>query len=258
MTPYQVTRAEIQRRAAESTMVALIPETDQWLLVPVQSTPQSPVTWEASRLSVPDALAVRASKKLRSDELCLTSLSATRLKMELDRVPLWRGDHVEVNAGQMVTLVDSQRGDRASRWPRPCQGDRRHRDRDARRRAGPGGAHGDRELPDAEVCESGVRAEVATRGPDLPSPLSSCAVRPLLNLRAQRKSWRAMRRRRTYGALASENRALPGGFAPMRNSSRRAKRDCGRRTDRPWFAVVCFEQVRRQYAMEPDRQRKRD
>ena len=39
---------------------------------------------------------MRASKKLRSDELLLTGFAATRLRMELDRVPLWRGDHVAV------------------------------------------------------------------------------------------------------------------------------------------------------------------
>ena len=39
-------------------------------------------------------MAVRASKKLRSEELLLTGFAATRLRMELDRVPLWRGDHV--------------------------------------------------------------------------------------------------------------------------------------------------------------------
>jgi hypothetical protein len=38
---------------------------------------------------------VRASKKLRTDELYLTSFAPTRLKMELDRVPLWRGDRKE-------------------------------------------------------------------------------------------------------------------------------------------------------------------
>jgi hypothetical protein len=41
-------------------------------------------------------LAVRASKKLRSDELLLTGFAATRLRMELDRIPLWRGNHVAV------------------------------------------------------------------------------------------------------------------------------------------------------------------
>ncbi len=52
--------------------------------------------WQAFRLAGQDALAVRASKKLKSDELLVTSFAATRLRMELDRVPLWRGDHVAV------------------------------------------------------------------------------------------------------------------------------------------------------------------
>ena len=39
---------------------------------------------------------MRVSRKLRSDELYLTTFASTRLRMELERVPLWRGDHVEV------------------------------------------------------------------------------------------------------------------------------------------------------------------
>lgn len=39
---------------------------------------------------------LRASKKLRTDELLVTGFAATRLQMELDRVPLWRGDHVAI------------------------------------------------------------------------------------------------------------------------------------------------------------------
>ncbi len=96
LTPYQVTQAETQGTAAESAVTARLPETYQWLLVPGQATPSSPITWEALRLSGTDALAIRASKKLRSDELYLTSFASTRLRMELDRVPLWRGDQVAV------------------------------------------------------------------------------------------------------------------------------------------------------------------
>jgi predicted AAA+ superfamily ATPase len=96
LSPYQVTQAETQKTAAESAVTARLPETYQWLLVPVQTTPQAAITWEALRLSGTDALAVRASKKLRTDELYLTSFAPTRLRMELDRVPLWRGDHVPV------------------------------------------------------------------------------------------------------------------------------------------------------------------
>ena len=42
------------------------------------------------------SLAARASKKLKNDELLVTGFAATRLRMELDRVPLWRGDHVSI------------------------------------------------------------------------------------------------------------------------------------------------------------------
>jgi predicted AAA+ superfamily ATPase len=96
LSDYQVTQAETQKAAADGAVTARLPETYQWLLVPVQSTPQAAVTWESLRLSGTDPLAVRASKKLRTDELYLTSFASTRLKMELDRVPLWRSDHVPV------------------------------------------------------------------------------------------------------------------------------------------------------------------
>ncbi len=96
LSPFQVTQAETQKTAADRAVAARLPETYQWLLVPVQTTPQAPITWEALKLSGTDALAVRASKKLRSDEHYLTSFAPSRLQMELDRVPLWRGDHVAV------------------------------------------------------------------------------------------------------------------------------------------------------------------
>ncbi len=96
LDPQQVKQAESQRDAANSVITARLPETYQWLLVPVQATPQSAVEWQALRLSGQDALAVRASKKLKNDELLITTFAATRLRMELDRIPLWRGNHVAI------------------------------------------------------------------------------------------------------------------------------------------------------------------
>ncbi len=96
LDPQQVKQAETQKAAADGSVTARLPETYQWLLVPVQATPQGAVEWQALRLSGQDALAVRASKKLRSDELLLSGFAATRLRMEIDRVPLWRGDHVAI------------------------------------------------------------------------------------------------------------------------------------------------------------------
>jgi len=97
LDPQQVKQAETQRAAADGTVTARLPETYQWVLVPVQTNPQAPVELQAIRLTGQDALAVRASKKLRSDELLVNSFAATRLRMELDRVPLWRdGVHVSI------------------------------------------------------------------------------------------------------------------------------------------------------------------
>jgi hypothetical protein len=100
LSPFQVRQAETQRQAADSAVTARLPETYQWVLVPEQKTPQSAVQWHAIRLSGSDALAVRASKKLKNDELFVTSLGSTILRKHLDDVPLWRGDHVAVR--QMV------------------------------------------------------------------------------------------------------------------------------------------------------------
>lgn len=96
LTTQQIKQAETQRTAADGAVTARIPETYQWLLVPVQSSPQSQTEWQATRLSGQEPLALRVSKKLRGDELLVTGFAPTRLRMELDRVPLWRGDHVEI------------------------------------------------------------------------------------------------------------------------------------------------------------------
>ena len=77
--------------------MARLPETYQWLLVPIQTSPNEPIEWQTLKLSGQDSLAERASKKLRRDELLITSFASTRLRMELDGIPLWRGNHVSIN-----------------------------------------------------------------------------------------------------------------------------------------------------------------
>jgi len=96
LDPHQQRQAETQMKAADGAVTARLPETYQWLLVPEQRKPQEPLSWQALRLTGADALAVRASKKLRSDELMIATLGATILRKHLDEVPLWRGDHVPV------------------------------------------------------------------------------------------------------------------------------------------------------------------
>ena len=96
LDPHQVRQAETQLQAADGTVTGRLPETYQWLLVPEQINPQASTAWQAIRLSGGESLAVRASKKLRSEELLVLSLGSTILRKHLDGVPLWRGDHVAV------------------------------------------------------------------------------------------------------------------------------------------------------------------
>ena len=96
LTPHQVKQAQTQKEMVDRTVTAQIPETYQWLLVPTQQTPKSPMEMLLIRLNGQDELAVRASKKLKSEELLVTALAGTRLRMELDKIPLWRGENVPI------------------------------------------------------------------------------------------------------------------------------------------------------------------
>ena len=97
LDPHQARQADTQRDAADDTLTARLPETYQWLLVPEQKSPQSSVEWRAVRLAGNDALAVRASKKMRNDDTLVINLGSTVLRKHLDDVPLWRGERVCVN-----------------------------------------------------------------------------------------------------------------------------------------------------------------
>lgn len=71
-----------------------------WLLVPGQALDKAAsggaakVEWSQSRLGAGDGLAVRASKKLIADDGRFMQMGPSNLRNELDRVPLWRGNHV--------------------------------------------------------------------------------------------------------------------------------------------------------------------
>ncbi|MCY4343961.1 MAG: Swt1 family HEPN domain-containing protein [Gammaproteobacteria bacterium] len=108
LDPHQTRQAETQLKAADAAVTARLPETYQWLLTPEQATPQAPITWQASRLAGAGALAERAAKRLRNEELMLGGIGATVLRQTLDSVPLWRADasgadHPHVEVRQLVS-----------------------------------------------------------------------------------------------------------------------------------------------------------
>jgi hypothetical protein len=96
LDPFQSKQAETKKRNADDTVKARIPESYQWLIVPGQPDPKGSLEWTESRLQGADSLATRASKKLKNEELLLIQMGGIRLRLELDRVPLWRGEDVLV------------------------------------------------------------------------------------------------------------------------------------------------------------------
>jgi len=93
---FQSRQAETKFKGAEETLEARIPETYQWLMVPIQPDPKGAVEWNEIRQQGQELLAARASKKLKNEELLMVQLGGPRLRHELDRIPLWRGTHVGV------------------------------------------------------------------------------------------------------------------------------------------------------------------
>ena len=97
LTPFQVKQADTQLSQANSSVEARIPEAFQTVLVPKQAKPADPVAWKSIRLQGNDNLSKRAFDKLVRDSDLTEKLAGTALKMEMDKVPLWRDkSHVEV------------------------------------------------------------------------------------------------------------------------------------------------------------------
>jgi len=102
LDPHQARQAEIQLKATDDAVTARVPETFQWLLAPTLASPQAAITLSAMRLTGTDPLAVRASKKLKNDELLIVEFAPTMLRKAMDDVPLWRGESQHIAVKQLI------------------------------------------------------------------------------------------------------------------------------------------------------------
>ena len=97
LTPFQTRQAETKMTSSDETVEARIPETYQWLLVPNQENPKGETQWYEARLQGrDDDLATRVSRKLIHEDYLKQSMAGTTLRLHLDKIPLWRGEHVSV------------------------------------------------------------------------------------------------------------------------------------------------------------------
>jgi predicted AAA+ superfamily ATPase len=93
---FQTRQAETKRKSADEAIDLRITEAYQWLLVPGQPDPKGEVAWTDLKLQGQDSLATRAAKKLKNEESLVTQMGGVRLRTELDRIPLWTGNHVSI------------------------------------------------------------------------------------------------------------------------------------------------------------------
>lgn len=96
---FQRKQAEQKAKDWDETCDQRALETWCWLLVPVAANEApggTPLELPETRLSRGEGLAAAASKKLRGDGQLQAQLGASNLRLELDRVPLWQGDHITV------------------------------------------------------------------------------------------------------------------------------------------------------------------
>ncbi len=94
---FQWKQAKDRSTDAKERVLALIPETYFWLLVPEQTNPRGPIelgTYKLQRQEKSGLLASSATNLLRTEELLITQFAGVRLRQEMDRIPLWRGNHV--------------------------------------------------------------------------------------------------------------------------------------------------------------------
>ena len=94
LDPFQTRQTKSKAADSDKTVDTRIPETYVWVLHP--SLPPDDLTgetrWEMARVTASGTLAERVSRRLVDDESLLPTYAGSRLKWDLDRVPMWRYD----------------------------------------------------------------------------------------------------------------------------------------------------------------------
>jgi predicted AAA+ superfamily ATPase len=95
---FQAAQAKTKRDLADKTVIQQIPEVWCHVIAPYQEDPKSDkIEWKIYRPGSSEGpLGQRTSARFRREEIITLTYVGVMLKMELDRIPLWRGNHVEI------------------------------------------------------------------------------------------------------------------------------------------------------------------
>ncbi|MDE0067328.1 MAG: DUF499 domain-containing protein [Acidimicrobiaceae bacterium] len=94
LTPHQLRQAQTKLDDSDKRVESLINETFNLVLTPHKEPGTSEVVWQTTRARGEDSIAVRAGRKLGSEEKLISAYSGVRVRMDIDRSELWsdRGD----------------------------------------------------------------------------------------------------------------------------------------------------------------------
>ncbi|MBJ7608107.1 MAG: DUF499 domain-containing protein [Candidatus Dormibacteraeota bacterium] len=96
LDPFQENQVETKVGHSDQAVRLRMTEAFHWMLVPTQPDPRGSIGFDTVRLNGAGGLATRASMKLVNDNHLNVVYTPVLLRLELDRVPLWQGDHVTV------------------------------------------------------------------------------------------------------------------------------------------------------------------
>jgi len=94
---HQKKQSENRMREKDAVVGARLNDAYPWVLLPVQpDAKQAGYEWDELRTQGDGDIAKRVSNRLRNDGALFTTWNGTSLRQYLDRIPLWRGEHVAV------------------------------------------------------------------------------------------------------------------------------------------------------------------
>jgi predicted AAA+ superfamily ATPase len=100
-------QAATKQQESDSTVNQRILETYQHVLVPEQTPGTKEIRWHQTKPSGTGTIVERVAKKLESEERLITRYGGTRVRMDLDRIPLWNAERNDISVSDL--------------WARYCQ-----------------------------------------------------------------------------------------------------------------------------------------
>ncbi len=100
LSPHQQKQANTKLAETDNTVTSRIAETFIHVMTPAQTPGTADIEWQVTKPSGAGSLTERVGRKRGSEEKLITTYGGVRVRMDLDRVPLW-SDRGDVGVGDL-------------------------------------------------------------------------------------------------------------------------------------------------------------